>query len=400
MKYIFRTIIFLVSIFISWAYTGYAKGENHQSSVEILFFYSPGCHHCLKVKNEILPQLLKKTNKAVKVKFLDIGKISNYQLLLTLERRFPVIGKGDMPKIFVGNIILAGGKAVKEKLVEKIDGFSGKLKLLPFSKPPPKLGSLLLQRFRSFNFLVITTAGFLDGLNPCAFAVIVFFISFLSLMKYKRKEVFFFNDTATTEIYTLSLHDALPISALGHQINITISDLVAHTALKTPTKSAQFLVEMVKQAIDKLIDINERILAQANFFIDESSHNLESRVYRMESLVNKYFVVQREDLVKKQSLIINNSCNFIHSESEKVLDSMKRLKFSFKSAILSLTDNLTFIENKVNLLNPVRILCRGYSISYKDNKLIKSSSELKPGDSLRTIFAKGEALSRVRKTII
>src|SRR5574337_1265828 len=36
------------------------------------------------------------------------------------------------------------------------------------------------------------------------------------LKKKKKKIFFFFNDTATTEIYTLSLHDALPISTVGH----------------------------------------------------------------------------------------------------------------------------------------------------------------------------------------
>src|SRR6266853_6535941 len=35
--------------------------------------------------------------------------------------------------------------------------------------------------------------------------------------------VFFFNDTATTEIYTLSLHDALPILSLGNHLSVTVS---------------------------------------------------------------------------------------------------------------------------------------------------------------------------------
>src|SRR5256885_15939475 len=46
--------------------------------------------------------------------------------------------------------------------------------------------------------------------------------------------VFFFNDTATTEIYTLSLHDALPISAeLGGQVGLIASDSVTREFLKT-----------------------------------------------------------------------------------------------------------------------------------------------------------------------
>ena len=45
------------------------------------------------------------------------------------------------------------------------------------------------------------------------FVVVVFVVVF----------VFFFNDTATTEIYTLSLHDALPISRMGHPLAISVA---------------------------------------------------------------------------------------------------------------------------------------------------------------------------------
>src|SRR5256885_6423772 len=42
--------------------------------------------------------------------------------------------------------------------------------------------------------------------------------------------IFFFNDTATTEIYTLSLHDALPISGTGGTIPCTVDELVTGIA--------------------------------------------------------------------------------------------------------------------------------------------------------------------------
>jgi len=47
-----------------------------------------------------------------------------------------------------------------------------------------------LQRFRSFNLGAVMSAGLLDGFNPCAFTVLVFFISFLTFVGYKRGEMF------------------------------------------------------------------------------------------------------------------------------------------------------------------------------------------------------------------
>src|SRR2546427_10126149 len=52
-------------------------------------------------------------------------------------------------------------------------------------------------------------------LRPCT-SLLITYSSFLSLTLYFSFFFFFFNDTATTEIYTLSLHDALPILSVPH----------------------------------------------------------------------------------------------------------------------------------------------------------------------------------------
>jgi hypothetical protein len=46
-----------------------------------------------------------------------------------------------------------------------------------------------MERFSSFNLMTVVGAGLIDGINPCAFTVLVFFISFLSFAGYKRKQV-------------------------------------------------------------------------------------------------------------------------------------------------------------------------------------------------------------------
>jgi cytochrome c biogenesis protein CcdA len=182
-------VFIIIAVFIVFTFLVQANEKTPNSSLEILFFYNPGCYHCLKFKNEILPQILEKTNRNVKVKSLDISKVENYQLLLELEEKFPIIGKGDRPRIFVGDVILVGEKSIKEKLIEKINTFSRKVEPVIPQEKLSKPTYLLLKRFKSFHLPLIATAGLVDGLNPCAFAIIVFFISFLTLVKYQRKEI-------------------------------------------------------------------------------------------------------------------------------------------------------------------------------------------------------------------
>src|SRR2546430_11386612 len=61
---------------------------------------------------------------------------------------------------------------------------------------------------------------------------------------------FFFNDTATTEIYTLSLHDALPICAraCGSAANASLPSAAAKSSIPTPARSEEHTSELQSQS--------------------------------------------------------------------------------------------------------------------------------------------------------
>lgn len=70
--------------------------------------------------------------------------------------------------------------------------------------------SLILSRFESFTVYAVSLAGLLDGINPCAFTTIVFFISFLALSGYKRREMIF-----AGTFFTLAVFIAYILIGLG-----------------------------------------------------------------------------------------------------------------------------------------------------------------------------------------
>lgn len=290
-------VIILFSMFIAFAPSAYA---DQKANSEILFFYNPGCHHCLKVKNEILPRLLERTSKEVKIKFLDISEISNYQLLLELEEKFPVIGEGDRPRIFIGDVILVGEKAIKEKLVEKINSLSGKTKSPPLLKPPEKLTLLLLERFKSFSFLAITTAGFLDGHNPCAFAVIIFFIALLYRMKYKRKEMVVIGSTFTIAVFIT--YFLLGLGILRGLQRLTIF---------YPIAKGVNLVIGVFALILAFLNFRDFYIYKKTGSFKETKLKLSGRTHNfMHRIISKYF--RREEGVgRKQPLIILSCFTFL-----------------------------------------------------------------------------------------
>jgi cytochrome c biogenesis protein CcdA len=155
-----------------------------------------------------------KYGKKVQIEKYDISDMSNYELLMKFEDRYGV--KEDSPMVlFVGDKYFAGSKAIERHLDEAIeDILSSGVGMMAESVPTWRavqnieantsqkhLGTVgseesvanvrpkLIERFRTFSLMAVLGAGLVDGINPCAFVTIVFFISVLTYKGRKKKEL-------------------------------------------------------------------------------------------------------------------------------------------------------------------------------------------------------------------
>lgn len=133
-----------------------------------------------------MPQIEKEFSGAITIKYLDTTDVNNYKLMLALKKHYNCEKEG-VPTVFMGGNILVGYDQIKEELRETIIAAIKKGMPDRFDKLP---GIDLVKHFLSFGVLAIITAGLIDGINPCAFTVIVFFISFLTFQGYRRRELF------------------------------------------------------------------------------------------------------------------------------------------------------------------------------------------------------------------
>jgi exodeoxyribonuclease VII large subunit len=187
------------------------------------------------------------------------------------------------------------------------------------------------------------------------------------------------------------------ISALGHQINITITDLVAHTSLKTPTKVAQFLIDMVRTFLEQIEYFQDEITTQANSLIEKERQILQSLAVRFDSSVVKYFRAQHLYLAESRRDCLNRARALISSKYEKLLGDLKLLKIYLDNLFEKKQNSITSAQDKVKLLDPKNILRRGYSITFKDSRAVKDASELAKDDLIKTVFFKGHAFSSIKR---
>ena len=162
------------------------------------------------------------------------------------------------------------------------------------------------------------------------------------------------------------------ISAVGHEIDFTIADFVADLRAPTPTAAAELAVPNIETINTYLENVVNRSTISINNYID-------SRKQVLSGLVSSYVLKKPTAMyeIKEQNLdfLIDN----LNKEIKKILDNNRIRLFKVASSyVLTNPDimykfkmqNLEHIINKLDVLNPMNTLKRGYSIVKKDNKVI------------------------------
>ena len=188
------------------------------------------------------------------------------------------------------------------------------------------------------------------------------------------------------EIVARAIYDSkVPvISAVGHEIDFTIADFVADLRAPTPTAAAELAVPNIETINTYLENVVSRSTISINNYID-------SRKQVLIGFVNSYVLKKPTALyeIKEQNLdfLIDN----LNKEIKKILDNNRiRLNKVVSSYVLTNPDimykfkmqNLEHIINKLEVLNPMNTIKRGYSIVKKDDKVISDINNIEIDDML------------------
>jgi thiol-disulfide isomerase/thioredoxin len=179
-----------------------AKLSQKRFTADLAYFYQKGCPKCDRA-NVLLKYIAKKYPQ-LNIKETDLNTPDGKRLNETLSNRLnlPTEKRLIAPSIFIGNDCLSPEEITEprvEALILKYESTAPSLasrtestdgKLAPSQEEIKKAEASIVERFKSFGVLAILLAGLMEGLNPCALATLIFFISYLTLVGRKRKEIF------------------------------------------------------------------------------------------------------------------------------------------------------------------------------------------------------------------
>lgn len=182
------------------------------------------------------------------------------------------------------------------------------------------------------------------------------------------------------EIVARSIYkSALPtVSAVGHQINVTISDLVADVFVETPSAAAKIIV-----------DKKNALLAQ----IDAALHDMQFEVSEIINRLNHNLVALRH--------MLKSPLDRLLEKQQQVDELIVGLHNNMRQYLNIIRERTNSYIKRLDALSPLAVLSRGYSLSMRvsDLEIIKDAENIKSGDQMKTILNKGAYISVVQEVI-
>jgi exodeoxyribonuclease VII large subunit len=190
----------------------------------------------------------------------------------------------------------------------------------------------------------------------------------------------------------------LPVfTGLGHEIDRSVADAVAHTALKTPTACAAALVEQVGRFRQRVDDVSAELQHAADVALQRAVADVGSVAEGIRHRVRSAVARSDERLASRAHGVRAGTDRAVARADQRLIaagSSLRRLSPRLDAE----ARHLDGVAEQVRLLDPATTMARGWSITRTtDGRTIRSAAELQLGSDIITTFATGTARSRVEE---
>lgn len=190
------------------------------------------------------------------------------------------------------------------------------------------------------------------------------------------------------------------ISAVGHEIDFTIADYVADLRAPTPTGAAEMAVANQTDFYNYMRQINLRLNKSMQNYIKNNRERLDTlkNSYILKNPISMYQIKEQkfDTLYEKLCLVMKN---LIQNEKTSLQNKIDKIPILTKHLLERNQNQYVSLLNKLEILNPLLTIKRGYSITKKDDKVITSVKDLKKDDTLQIQLQDGSVLADVEKII-
>ncbi len=210
----------------------------------------------------------------------------------------------------------------------------------------------------------------------------------------------------------------LPVlTGIGHEKDLSVTDLVAYRALKTPTAVADFLIECMINAENRLNEFSSEIKSNSQAILESSRQRIESfrmklipvakimiseikgelsgMIIEMINIGKEYIVRAGLSPANQKSRLVSGARGLLADNDSKLNQKNQNIMSSTGRFFNGTKIKIDALENSLKILDPENVLKRGYTITSLNGKILKSYRELLADDLISTKFSDGSVTSKV-----
>ncbi|OAJ75756.1 exodeoxyribonuclease VII large subunit [Brevibacillus sp. SKDU10] len=231
------------------------------------------------------------------------------------------------------------------------------------------------------------------------------------------EELWAFNDEAVARAIVAS--QVPVISAVGHETDYTIADFVADIRAATPTAAAELAVPHYLEWLERIKQLDHRLARalqtqlqekrthlqrlQQSYGLKNPLRRVEERRQRIDEVTLRLSAMVKMKVVRKREQVSHVKKRLKQIRLERQVaerrDQVNRMESQLTQYMKQKTERsrqawLSLVQH-LDALSPLRVMQRGFSLSYKDDALIKSVEGIEVGDQLMIRYQDGKIMTTV-----
>jgi exodeoxyribonuclease VII large subunit len=185
------------------------------------------------------------------------------------------------------------------------------------------------------------------------------------------------------------------ISGIGHEKDISVTDMVAHTSCKTPTAVADLIIEQTAETDRYIESLGRNIIRSSKQELDKSKRYINSIGTKLISSSRLSLTATRIRLINRKEQIRSGTKLFLRDKYSEIERLRSDLKSEPVKLLSKLDSDLKNISKTVEHLSPEKVLERGYSITLRNGKPLLKTGGINRGDRITTILHDGKIDSEI-----
>ena len=208
------------------------------------------------------------------------------------------------------------------------------------------------------------------------------------------------------------------ISAVGHETDFTICDLVSDLRAPTPSAAAEIASQAhsyleenlknfsynLKQNISNHLKSKKDHSTEVYKILNKTNFNLDQKILNLDEIFNKINFLQKENFSSKKLSLFNiitllrdkNPLIKLSNQKSRLVENTLQFKNIFLNSVLEKKNSLNSSSSRLKAFSPLSVLSRGYTVSTKDGELLDNTN-LDAGDEILTRTQRQLVSSKITK---